>query len=319
MMDGSPASYELFAELEADGGLPLRLIVPLWQQPDAGDEQIAAQLAMRDVGGRRWRGGVAKFFIDGVIDSGTAWLHEPDSEGASQSPFWPDPARYAEVVKRFAGAGFQCVTHACGDRAVIAALDAYAAAGATPANGARHRVEHLETLSDDDIRAVAAAGVVASMQPLHMQWREPDGSDSWARRLGVERAARAFRTRDLLDAGVPLALGSDWPVAQGDPRIGMAWARLRRTPGEPGAPVFEPDQALTALEALEGYTSWNAATVGEHERLGRIAPGFAGDLTAFVADPVEVGADELPQLPVALTVVDGEVVHQAEVGGKTFA
>ncbi len=222
-------------------------------------------------------------------------------------------------MRRFAQAGFQCVTHACGDRAVIAALDAYRAAGTRPANGARHRVEHLETLSDDDIRAVAAAGVVASMQPLHMQWREADGSDSWARRLGVERAARAFRTRDLLDAGVPLALGSDWPVAQGDPRIGMAWARLRRTPGEPAAPVFEPDQALTALEALEGYTTWNAATVGEAERLGRIAPGFAGDLTAFAADPVEVDADELPALPVALTVVGGQIVHRADVGGKTFA
>ena len=319
MMDGTPASFELFDAIEADGGLPLRLVVPLWQQPDASDEQVAAQLALRDVAGRRWRGGVAKFFIDGVIDSGTAWLHEPDSDGGSQLPFWPDPARYAEVVARFARAGFQCVTHACGDRAVVAALDAYAAAGAQPANGARHRVEHLETLTDADVRAVAAAGVVASMQPLHMQWRAADGSDSWTRRLGPVRAAHAFRTRDLLDAGVPLALGSDWPVAQADPRIGMAWARLRRTPGAPDAPVFEPDQALSAIEALEGYTSWNAAAVGEQERLGRIAPGFAGDLTAFVEDPVAVDADELPRLPVALTVVDGQVVHQADVGGKTFA
>jgi predicted amidohydrolase YtcJ len=64
------------------------------------------------------------------------------------------------------------------------------------------------------------------------------------------------------------------------------------------------------LEALEGYTTWNAATVGEQRRLGRIAPGFAGDLTAFAADPVELDADELPALPVALTVVDGEIVHR---------
>ena len=78
-----------------------------------------------DEHGRRWRAGVAKFFIDGVIDSGTAWLYEPDSMGEGTAPFWPDPRRYREAVRLFSGHGFQCVTHACGDRAVGEALDAY--------------------------------------------------------------------------------------------------------------------------------------------------------------------------------------------------
>lgn len=310
-MDGSPETYALMDELEQAGQLHQRLVVPLWQQPDVSDEQIEAQIALRDAGGRRWRGGVAKLFIDGVIETGTAWMHEPDALGGGTRPFWPDPDRYAEVVGRFARAGFQCATHAIGDRAVEAALDAYAAAGVHTPNGARHRIEHLEVLTHADVLRVAAEGVTASMQPLYMQWRRADGRDAWTTRMGKVRAQRAYRTRDLLDAGARLALGSDWPVAPVDPRLGMAWARLRRAPGDVDAPVFEPEQRLTALEALQGYTSWAAEAAGE-PRQGRIAVGARADLTAFAADPVETAADDLPQLPVRLTVVDGELVHQEE-------
>lgn len=273
------------------------------------DDEIVAQLPLRDARGRRWRAGVVKLFVDGVIETGTAWLGEPDAFGDGQTPYWPDPDRYREVVVRFARAGFQCVSHAIGDRAVRAALDAYAAAGTRAANGAPHRIEHLEVLGDDDVRRVARDGVVASMQPLYMQWRRADGSDPWSTRLGPERVAQGYRTRDLLDAGAQLALGSDWPVAPVDPRVGMAWARLRRPPGRPDATVLEPEQRLTALEALEGYTSWAARAVGD-PRGGRIAPGCAGDLTVLAHDPVELPADELPDLPVRMTVVDGEIAYR---------
>jgi predicted amidohydrolase YtcJ len=244
-----------------------------------------------------------------VIDTGPGWLYEPDTQGDGTLPFWPDPDRYARAVALFAGAGFQCATHATGDRAVRAALDAYAAVGAAP--GVRHRIEHIETLQDHDLPRFAAAGVAASMQPLHMQWRRGDGTDSWAARLGPERTARAWRTRELLASGALLPLGSDWPVAQYDPRVGMAWARLRRMPGDRDAPVFEPEQALTGLQALAGYTLANAAVAGEDDVAGRIAPGFRADVTAFATDPADCDADELVDLAVLLTVVDGRVVHRA--------
>ena len=80
-----------------------------------------------------------------------------------------------------------------------------------------------------------------------------------------------------------MPLGSDWPVAQYDPRIGLAWARLRRTPGDPAAPVFEPEQALTGFEAPAGYTTGSARVAGETAVAGRIAPGYRADLTGFAA------------------------------------
>ena len=198
------------------------------------------------------------------------------------------------------------VSHAIGDRAVRRTLDAYRAAGADP--GVRHRVEHAETLKDSDLSRFAPEGVTASMQPLHMQWPRADMSASWSRRLGPERAARGFRIKDLLRSGATVAFGSDWPVAHYDPRLGMAWARLRRAPGERDAEPLTPDQRLSGLEALEGYTMGAALAVGEEGAGGVIKSGFRVDLTAFARDPVECDADELPELPVVLTVVGGRIV-----------
>ena len=310
VMDGGPETHDLLRELEAAGELTLRLRVPLLQMPEATEDEMVAQLPLRDARGRLWRGGMAKFFADGVVDSGTAWLEQPDTQGAGTEPFWPDPERLARAIELFAHAGFQCATHAIGDRAARFTLAAYLRAGAAP--GVRHRLEHLETLPDDLVAAIPAAGVVASMQPIHLRYVRGDGTGSWAGRLGPTRAARAFRTRDLLDHGAILALGSDWPVAGDDPRLGMAAARLRRLPGAPDTHAVTPDQALTALEALEGYTVACAAAASEERVAGRIRPGMRADVTGFAADPLAIAPEELPSLPVWLTVVDGHVVHRSE-------
>jgi len=306
-MDGSPAIFDVLQELEANGDLVTRLVVPFWLTPESQPEEWDELVRLRDLAGERFRGGVAKFFIDGVIDGGTAWLFEPDTLGESTLPFWPDPDHYRDAVARFAGAGFQCATHAIGDRAVHETLNAYRDAGAAP--GVRHRVEHIETIQPGDLPRFAAEGVVASMQAQHMMWLDPERDDNWSRRLGPDRCDRAFLVRSLRESGAVVVLGSDWPVTHYDPRVGLAAARLRRPPGERERRPYD-DERLDALAALEGYTSAAALAVGEQDRLGRVAPGYLADLTVFAEDPVETDPDELPGLPVLLTVVGGEVVHR---------
>jgi predicted amidohydrolase YtcJ len=308
-MDGTPEELETYRRLEENGDLTCRVVVPFWQQPDTPFAGMHEQVSLRDERGDLWRCGAAKFFMDGVVETGTAWLVEPDAKGQGRHPFWPEPERYAEAVAIFAKAGFQCITHAVGDRAVQAALDAYAAAGAAP--GVRHRIEHIELVQDHDIPRFAKLGVVASMQPLHMEAARADGSDEWAARLGPERTANAFRVQTLRASGATVALGSDWMVGPFDPRIGMAWARLRRAPGHFEMPPRVSNQALTALQTLEGYTIGAARTVSEEAVSGRIKPGFRADLTGFAADPVETDADDLLGLPILMTIVAGRVVYEA--------
>ncbi len=144
-MDGEPATHDLLRDLEGTEELTMRLRVPLWQTPETSDEEVEAQLRLRDVHGELWRGGVVKFFADGVIDAGTAWLEAPDTHGESLASFWPDPQRLARLIERFARAGFQVATHTIGDAAVRFVLETYIAR----AVAARHRLEHLETLPDD--------------------------------------------------------------------------------------------------------------------------------------------------------------------------
>jgi predicted amidohydrolase YtcJ len=308
VMIGSPQLFEVCRELDARGWLTVRCVVPLHQEPDISDDEIAARLPLVGERGRMWRGGTAKFFIDGVVETGTAWLYEADTFGGGTVPFWPTEERYAAVVGRFARAGFACTTHAVGDRAVRAALDAYRAAG-NRASGA-HRIEHIETLQDHDLPRFAAEHVCASMQPLHMENNSADKTDPWSRTLGPERSARAFRTRDLWDSGALVCLGSDWPVARFDPRRGMGWCRLRREPGHPERGAYGPDQALSGLETLLGYTRNPAQLVGEGDLNGCIREGYRADLTAFAEDPVDLDPDQLLELPVTLTVVDGTVRHR---------
>ena len=189
----------------------------------------------------------------------------------------------------------------------------YGAPGTHPAGSTvRHRIEHIETLPSDQVPRFAELGVVASMQPSHATYyTRADHGDNWSRRLGDERADRAWRCRDLLEAGAVLTLGSDWPIAPFDPRGVMAAARLRHPADRPDLGPVGPAQALTARQALYGYTVAPAHAASAGHLGGRIAAGYRADLTAFAASPLRTPAADLPGVPVTLTMVDGIIRHWA--------
>ena len=315
VMIGDPEIVAVVRALEARGDLSLRLLVPMHQAPGISDDEVGVHLGLLGEGGRRWSVRTAKFFLDGVLDSGTAWLVEPGPGGLNADPFWPSLERYRELVARFTAAGFSCITHAVGDGAVRGALDAYENAGPA-ADGRMHRIEHLETVMDEDLPRFAELGVAASMQPLHMEGLDdPSTPSSWSDGLSEGRLERGFRAADLAAAGAVIPLGSDWSVADFDPRVGMAWTRLRRRPGVAQAAdrvPYLPAQALTAEQTLCGYTTWAAAVEGPDVSYGTLRAGMAADLSVFGEDLVGVDADTLPDVPVAVTIVDGDVVFRSE-------
>jgi hypothetical protein len=303
VMDGPAESLELLDHLEAAGDLPLRLRLAPWCMPGS-DPAESVEVQRR--GGRRWQVAAVKFFIDGTIEGGTAWLEQPDCHGQSKHSFWLDPGEYQRAVRYLAAAGVQTCTHAIGDAGVRHVIDTL---DGVDTRGVRHRIEHLETMPDDLVKQLAASGLVASMQPSHTAYTRADHGDEWSRRLGAERADRAWRCRDVRDAGIVLVLGSDWPVAHYDARLVLGYARQRTLPGSAVPPVA-PGQALTGLQALEGMTSHAALAANQQDVAGQIAPGYRADLTAFAVDPVTAPADELAGAPIRLTMVDGAVTHR---------
>ena len=266
--------------------------------------------ALQGAGGRRWQVRGAKLFIDGTIDNGTAWLEEPDTLGESTSPYWPDPETYARAIVWFDEHDLPTTTHAIGDQGVRYVLSALE----RTRGRARHRIEHIETIPDDLVEAFGRLPVTASMQPTHCtEYSSPDYSDNWSTRLGPARASRGWRIRDLRDAGVRVAIGSDWPIADFDPRGILASAQLRRRGGAPDRAPIGPEQAISALMALEGYTTHAAWSVGEQDEAGTIEVGKRADLTAFAVDPLLAPPDELVEAPIVLTVTDGAITHEALV------
>ncbi|MHA6803926.1 amidohydrolase [Salinifilum ghardaiensis] len=310
-MDLNDGSLPVLRALEERGAVSLRLRMAPWCQPGVDGEGLRELIALQGTGGRLWRVDGVKLFMDGTIDNGTAWLHHPDCHGESTEPFWLPPQEYADAVRALAGAGVPTATHAIGDAAVSYALECLAPHSSPGSTAARHRIEHIETAPDELITRFAVSGVVASMQPSHVQYALADHTDNWSTRLGTDRAERAWRCADLLRSGTPLVLGSDWPIAHYDPREVLAAARLRHLPGQPDRAPVQPSQALTPREALEAMTTAPALVAGEQHRAGRVREGFRADLTGFGVDPLVVPASELLEAPVRATVVDGRVAHRA--------
>ncbi|MEU9672894.1 amidohydrolase [Streptomyces parvus] len=310
-MDANGDSLALYAELDSAGDLPLRLRVAPWCQPGADADAVRELIGQQGTGGTLWRTAGVKLFMDGTIDNGTAWLERPDCHGESTHAFWPDPEVYTRVIGELHRAGVPTATHAIGDAAVRHALDSVAKARTAEGPAVRHRIEHIETVPDDTVARFAELGVVASMQPTHCcDFTRADHTDNWSRRLGEERASRAWRCRDLWDAGARVVLGSDWPIAPFPPLGVMAGARHRRPGRDLTQPPHGPGQALTALEALQGMTVNAAWAAGEEHEAGRLAVGHRADFTVFADSPLTTSAVELPDLPVLLTVVDGRPTHR---------
>jgi predicted amidohydrolase YtcJ len=270
-----PAYLRALLELEHRGELPMRISACL---PHAQLEAIEA-LGLRGGLGDRVRLDAIKFFNDGALGSRTAWMHEPYL-GFGDSGLPVDaPETIFERGSRAIELGFGVTVHAIGDRAnseVIAVFQRLQPLAA--AHGVRLRLEHAQHLRMDDIAPMARAGIIASTQPIHL----PLDAATIERTLGPTRAANSFAFRSMIDAGVIMALGSDAPVATPDSTLGFAAAVDRL---DANHQPWHPEQRLTRLETLLGYTANAAFAANWQDWYGRIRPGYAADFTAWDGDP----------------------------------
>jgi predicted amidohydrolase YtcJ len=250
--------------------------------------------------------------MDGALGPQTAAMFAPyEGTQDERGILIMDSEQLFEHARLAAGSGLSMAVHAIGDRAVHEALEAYRQLRdyereQLGSAGLRHRIEHVQLVHPDDAGRLAELGIIASMQPLHATSDMRMADRHWG-----ERTALAYAPRTQLQAGARLIFGSDAPVETPNPFLGLhAAVTRRRADGSPGADGWHPEQRLSLLEALHGYTSGPAYAAWMEDRLGRLAPGFLADLIVLESDPFKIDPHELRHLLPERTMVAGEWVYR---------
>ncbi len=286
----------IYEALETDGELPLRIHVyaPIFDV----ETGVAAAADLRDtMQGERVRFAGAKIWVDGSMGTSLAWMSEALTDGTFGANYF-DTDDLTRIVEDAEGLGVPLKLHVNGDAAVAAALDAFEAEAARSGGlTLQHTLDHVVLISETDRARMAELGLVASMQPSHrLASKLGDVVDAW----GDDRFEHAYDARALADAGVPLALGTDWPVWPTPDAMIQVWA---------AAAQLGEARELSVAEALTAYTAGGAQAVGRSADLGALEPGYLADLVVLDADPLELSADEASTINVIAVYVGGEQVR----------
>ena len=243
-----------------------------------------------------------KLFLDGSFGAKTACMWEPFSDAPNMCGFCVvEEDEIYEKMKIAHNLGFQIVIHAIGDKANRIAVNLYKKLfNEFPRDDHRHRIEHASMLTDDVIDDMNKYGIIASCQPPFInseyKWLE--------KRLGKERCKYTYPMKSIIDAGVMLISGSDCPIEDPSPVLGLH-ALVNRN-------GFVPEQCITIEEALKTYTINAAYGAFEEKVKGSIEAGKLADLVILDRNPLEVKEDEIRNIQVLETIIRGKIVFKKE-------
>lgn len=273
------------------------------------EPDVSHYLAQGPVVKPRLRVGSIKVYADGALGSRGAAL---------RSPYSDDPDHYGAIItpmkdlvilsQRALASGFQINTHAIGDSANVSVLRVYqkalSSANNNDANDVRWRIEHAQVVPPEYFE-VFSKNIIPSVQPTHatsdMYWVEE--------RLGKERMNGAYAYRSLLEEAEMIALGTDFPVEYVNPMLTLSAAVYRRdTSGYPES-GFYIDEAITREQALKGMTLWAAYANFSEDRRGSLTPGKEADFILLDRNPLNCPKQELSQIKVLKTFIDGHQVY----------
>jgi predicted amidohydrolase YtcJ len=304
---GSWEDLAVFERAQGAGRLRTRIYAAV---PLATWERLRDRVAATGRGDGWLRIGALKGFVDGSLGSHTAAMLEPFSDAPGDTGLLvnaPDDLyRWVSGADR---AGLHVMVHAIGDRANRLQLDVFERVGRD--NGPRDRrfrIEHAQHLHPSDVPRFGQLRVIPSMQPYHAI---DDGR--WADKvIGGRRARGTYAFRSLLDAGAPLAFGSDWFVAPPTPLEGIYAAVTRRTLDDRHPTGWVPEQKITVEEALRAYT--RGAAFGEYAEgeKGTLARGMLADFVLIDRDLTRIPPETIREARVMLTVVGGQTVFERD-------
>jgi hypothetical protein len=248
--------------------------------------------------------------MDGALGPQTAAMLSPyEGSADNRGILMMDAEELFEHARLAAESGLSVAVHAIGDRANHEVLDAFQQLRMYERErlnspGLRHRIEHVQAIHPVDAGRLAAMQIIASMQPIHATSDMLMADKYWGKRVEL-----SYAWREQLQQGARLAFGSDAPVESPNPFLGLHAAVTRCRPdGSPGLAGWVPDQRLTLLEALHGFTSGAAYAAGMEDRLGKLSRDFLADLILLNENPFVIDPHDLQYLQPIRTMVGGEWV-----------
>jgi len=294
----------LYQKKIAQGAFPIRVYAMADGMKETTD-WLCEKGPLEDPSGRLFMRSV-KLYADGALGSrGAALLADYSDDPGNRGLMFISAGKMEAALRRVFSCGLQAGVHAIGDAANRQVLDAYEKVLAEyPDNPGRHRMEHAQIIHPDDIPRFSELGVIAAMQPTHAS------SDMyWAgERLGPARLAGAYAWQSLLDSGASLAFGSDFPVEQVNPMLGIHAAVTRQDlEGWPEG-GWLPEERMSREDAIRAFTL-DAAYAGFMEQLtGSLEMGKRADFIVLDQDIMQIPAEDIARLRVVETWVDGERV-----------
>ena len=297
----------VYEDLAREGKYELRNYVMIRSNDSTLDAFMrrGRQIGLYD--GRIWIRAI-KLSADGALGSRGAALLEPYSDDAGNTGLiTTSPERVKSVAVRALRAGFQVNVHAIGDRANRMVLDQFEAAfREVPVADHRFRIEHAQILRYQDIPRFADLDVIPSMQGSHQT------SDMYwvPNRLGWARAQGAYAWRSLLNTGVVIPNGSDFPVEAVNPLISFHSFLTRQDADNFPPGGWFPEQRTTRQEALWSMTLWPAYAAFMENESGTLTAGKYADFVVLDRDIMTVAPEEILKASVVMTVLGGRVVYR---------
>lgn len=261
--------------------------------------------------GEKVRANLLKQFVDGVPITHTALMLEDYTDAPGNKGFQLcELDRIADGIMEGHRLELSVKIHAIGDRAIRFTLDCFENAIKTYGkNKARHAIEHVETVTSEDILRFGVLGIIPSVQPEHLGLMPTWEGEEYRYVLGEERAGRTWPFKSLLEAAGVLAIGSDCPVVDNNPfyEIHRGVTRIH----DDGLPVngWNPSEKLTVAELIKGYTFGSAYSVSRESELGTLETGKLADIVILDRNLFEVSPQEIREANVVTTIMDGNIIY----------
>jgi len=298
----TPSEIETYQSALESGSLTVRVYMMVL---DSHLSQLR-QLRLRTGFGNDWlKLGPIKSFVDGAIAGRTAWLSEP-YEGRPDD--FGIPTKTAAEIEQIVGeahrAGFQVAVHANGDRAIQMVLDAYQKAlREQPRADHRHRIAHCTVVNPEILERIKSLGIVVLPFSTYI-YEHGEKMNEYGKRISMMFAHRSF-----LDHGIAVGGSSDNPCATQNPLLAI---RTMVTRLSAGGEVLGPEQRVSVREAIRIYTMGSAFAAFEENNKGSIEPGKLADFVVLSDDPAAVAPEEIHEIVVEKTYVDGKVVYSRD-------